>query len=159
MKTITYTFIFFLFTASIFAQNFTLSELIKINNYTLDDFDTYVTQRGYKYYESKNTDYSESTSYSYTINGIRKSYISKFYRKLVDNEMVSFQTMNNAIYLKIKSELKTLGFKLIKTGTYEGDTYFDYKKGKIEVSLTLSTQEGLNSDKLTSYEISVKRDY
>ena len=159
MKTFALITIFFLFTPSIFGQNYTLSELIKINNYTLDDFDTFVTQKGYKYYESKSIDYSDCTSYVYTVNGIRKSYISKFYRKLVDNEMVSFQTPNNTIYLKIKSELKTLGFKLIKTGTFEGDTCFDYKKGKIEVSLFLCTQEGLNGDKLTFYEISVTRNY
>ncbi len=53
MKTITYTIIFFLLTTSIIAQNYSLSDLIKINNNNLDDFDTFVTQRGYKYYESK----------------------------------------------------------------------------------------------------------
>lgn len=159
MKTITYTIIFFLFTTSIIAQNYSLSELIKINNYNLDDFDTFVTQRGYKYYESKNTDFSDATSYVFTVNGFNKAYISKFYQKKADKEMVSFQTLNNTIYLKIKAELKTLGFKFIKTETFEGSTFLDYKKGKIEVSLSLGTQEGLNGDKLTSYEISVTRHY
>ncbi len=160
MKTITFYIIFFLFSTISIAQNYTLSELIKINNYNLDDFDTYVTQRGYKYYESKSSDFSDGTSYAYSVNGIRKSYITKFYQKLTDKEMVSFQTSNNTTYLKIKAELKTLGFKLIKTDIYNGDTYFDYKKGKIEVTLALGTQEeDLNGNKLTSYEISVSRHY
>jgi hypothetical protein len=159
MKTITINIIFFLFTSISIAQNFTLSELIKINNYNLNDFDTYVTQRGYKYYEIKSSDFSDGTSYAFNVNGFNKAYITKFYQKLTDKEMVSFQTLNNTIYLKIKAELKTLGFKFIKTVTMEGDTFFDYKKGKIEVSLSSGTQEGLNGNKLTSYEISVTRHY
>ena len=159
MKTITFNIIFFLYTTISIAQNYTLSELIKINNYNLDDFDTYVTQRGYKYYKSKSSDFSDGTSYVYTVNGIRKSYITKYYRKLVNTEMISFQTSNNTIYLKIKAELKTLGFKFIKTETFEGDTFFDYKKGKMEVSLSSGTQDGLNGEKLTYYEISVKREF
>lgn len=157
MKTITFNIIFFLFTTISIAQNFTLSELIKINNYNLNDFDTYVTQRGYKYYENESTEFSDRTTYAYSVNGINKLYISKYFRKLVKNEMVSFQTSNNATYLKIKLELKKLGFKLVKTGTFENTTYFDYSKGKTEVSLTLSTQEGMNGHRLSSYEISVTR--
>lgn len=159
MKLITLIAIFFLFTNSIFCQNFTLSELIKINNYNLDNFDTYVTQKGYKYYENKSTEFSDCTAYGFTVNGFNKFYISKYYRKLVKNEMVSFQTSNNATYLNIKLELKKIGYKLLKTGTFESSTYFDYKKGNIEVSLTLDTQEGMNGHKLTTYEISVTREY
>lgn len=157
MKTITSIIIFFLFTNSILCQNFTVAELIKINNYELDDFDTYVNQKGYKYYENESTEFSDRTSYAYSVNGVNKLYISKYFRKLVRNEMVSFLTSNNATYLKIKLELKKLGFKLVKTGTFENTTYFDYRKGKTDVSLTLNTQEGMNGHRLSSYEISVTR--
>lgn len=159
MKPIIIISICLIFTTSIYGQNYTLSELIKINNYVLDEFDTYVTQKGYKYYKSDSTEFSESTSYAYTVNGINKSYISKYYRKLVNNEMVDFQTSDNTIYLKIKSELKMLGFKFVKTGTFQGGTYFDYIKGKIEVSLTSLPQEVFNGNKSTIYEIAVTTNY
>ena len=107
MKKILFSIIFYFISTAIFGQNFTLSELIKINNYHLDDFDTYVTQKGYQYYENDNTDFADATSYVFYVNGVRKSYISKFYYKTQTKEMVSFQTGNNATYLKIKSELKT----------------------------------------------------
>lgn len=141
----------------IFGQDFNLAELIKINNYKIDHFDTYVTQKGYRYYENKNTDFSNATSYVYSVNGAKKSYITKFYRKTQLKEMVSFQTGKNTTYLKIKSELKSLGFKFINSGTFEGDTYFDYKKGNIEISLTSSVQKNSFGDELTTYEISVTK--
>jgi hypothetical protein len=138
-------------------QEFSLAELIKINNYKMDDFDTYVTQKGYRYYENKNKEFSSATSYVYSINGVKKSYITKFFRKTQPTEMISFQTGESTTYLKIKAELKSLGFKLINTGTYEGDTYFDYKKENIEISLTSSVQKNSYGVELTTYEISVTR--
>lgn len=157
MKKILFSIIFYFISTAIFGQNFTLSELIKINNYHLDDFDTYVTQKGYQYYENDNTDFADATSYVFYVNGVRKSYISKFYYKTQTKEMVSFQTGNNATYLKIKSELKTLGFKFINTETNKGTTFFNYKKGEIEVALASSVQENSYGDKLTIYEISVSK--
>jgi hypothetical protein len=151
------TVVLILITTPIFGQDFSLAELIKINNYKLDDFDTYVTQKGYRYYENKNTDFSDATSYVYSINGVKKSYITKFFRKTQPKEMVSFQTGKNTIYLKIKAELKSLGFKFINTGTYEGDTYFEYKKENIEISLTSSVQKNNYGVELTTYEISVTK--
>lgn len=140
-----------------FAQDFTLAELIKINNYKIDNFDTYVTQKGYQYYDNKNTDFKDQTSYVHYINGVKKSYISKFYYKTQNKEMVSFQTGKNTTYLKIKAELKSLGFKFINTESNDGTTFFDYKKGNIEISLNSSVQENRYGDKLTTYEISVKK--
>lgn len=141
----------------IFSQDFTLAELIKINNYKIDDFDTYVTQKGYEYYENKNTNFSDVTSYVHYVNGVKKSYISKFYYKTQTKEMVSFQTGKNTTYLKIKAELKLLGFKFIDTETYEGTTFFNYKKGNIEIALASFVQENTYRDKLTTYEISVTK--
>ena len=142
---------------AIFGQNFTLSELIKLNNYKLDDFDTYVTQKGYQYYENDNTDRTDETSYVLYSNGVRKAYISKFHYKTQTKEMVSFQTGDNATYLKMKSDLKNLGFKFISTETYNGATFFNYKKGVIEVALASSVQENPYGYKLTNYEISVSK--
>ena len=157
MKNFIFTIIFYLISTTIFGQNFTLSELIKINNYQLDDFDTYVTKKGYQYFENDNTDFADVTSYVFYVNGVKKSYISKFHYKTRTKEMVSFQTGNNTTYLKIKSDLKILGFKFIITETNNGTTFFNYKKGNIEISLASSVQESSYGNKLTNYEISVQK--
>ena len=71
--------------------------------------------------------------------------------------MVSFQTGNTATYLKIKSDLKILGFKFINTETNDGTTFFNYEKGNIEISLASSVQENSYGNKLTNYEISIQK--
>ncbi len=147
------------FTSLSFGQSFTISELININNYQLDDFDTYITQKGYQYYKNNNTDFAESTSYVYYINGKKKAYITKYKYKQYNKKMVSFQTDNNSTYLKIKSELKTIGFKFINSESYKGTTFFNYKKGNIEVSLASSVQVSNYGRNLNNYEISISKIY
>lgn len=158
MKKIIISIILFSIASLTFGQNFTLSELIKINNYKLDDFDTYVTQKGYKFDKSENIDFYENTSYAFYTKGVKDCFITKFYYKTSNVEMVSFQTKNTTTYLKIKSDLKILGFKIISTESIDGDTLmFIYEKGKIEVSLIPGIATNSYGFKYTYYEISVKR--
>jgi hypothetical protein len=150
--------IVFLFSSiSIIGQNFNLSELIKINNLHLDDFDTYVIKKRYSFYENKNNDFASKTSYVFMKNGVKYSYISKYYYKTKPEESISFQTGDNSIYLKVKADLKILGYKFINTETFNGATYFFYKKGNIEVSLISSYDLNSYGYKVNNYEISVSK--
>jgi hypothetical protein len=104
---------FFIPAISVLSQDFSLSELLKINNYSIDDFDTYVTQKGYKYFENNDEDFGNSTSYTFYVDNIKTAYISKFHYKKTSKEMVSFQTGNSSTYISIKTDLKNLGFRFI----------------------------------------------
>jgi hypothetical protein len=157
MKKFTFSIILYFIATAIFGQDFTLSELINLNNYQLDNFDTYVTQKGYKYYSNENDDFCDAISYAFYVNGVEKAYISKFYYKTKKKEMISFQTTNNATYLKIKTDLKTLGFKFIETETFNETIFFTYKKGDITVSLASTVQKKLYGENVTIYEISVSK--
>lgn len=147
--------IFFLF-ISVFvnAQNFGISDMVKMNKMNNDDFDTYITQIGFKYYEYENDEYKKSTSY------IRDSkdnveYITKFDYSIERKHktMVSYQTTNSKMYLKFKNELKQFGYVFQENGADENGSFMNYKKGKIECSLNSNTQQ-LSYSKVTSYEIS-----
>lgn len=141
-----------LLTAISFGQSFTIVELIKINDYQFDEFDTYVTTKGYKYYQNDDNNIANVISYAFNTNKQPTSYISTFQFKNEAKRMVSYQTMSADIYLKIKNELKTLGFKFIETKTHNGSTFLEYKKENISVSLASKINSG---NDLTSYEISV----
>ncbi len=143
---------FLLLTSHFFGQNINLQELIKLNNYSFDNFDTYVTQKGFRYYQNEDTDYANNTSYSYSSNGIIISYISKISYKMQQKEMISFQTPSSAIYISIKNDLKKLGFKYVGIDTFEGSTFINYKKGNVEISLNSDVNKGSNT---TAYEVSV----
>ena len=141
-------------------QNFTVSELIKINNYDLDKFDTYVVQKGYRYYHNEDTDFASIRSYSFSTNGNIIAYISTFKFKKDNQIMVSYQIFNSRNYLLLKNEIKKLGFKYTNSKTNKETTFLYYSKENIEVSIASSTKESPdNSSKTISHEISVTKYY
>jgi hypothetical protein len=153
MKIYLFLFAFLILTNKTFGQNFNLSELIKINNYSIDKLDTYMTEKGYKYFDVENNERRKSISYAFYTGGKVSHYMTKYYDYTDSPKlMLSFQTMNSSVYLRIKSELIPLGFKFIKTETFESTNFLDYKKDNIEINLASSINSG---NKLTSYEITV----
>jgi hypothetical protein len=149
--------LFILISNNLAAQSYNLSELIKINKLNLDDFDTYVTKKGYTFYQNNTSSLANETSYFFKVNGVKTYYISKYQYKDNKRELVSFQTPKNTHYLNIKLELKQLGFKFVETRNFNESTFFVYEKGGIELSLISTTQQGqFGGPKQTVYEISVK---
>ena len=157
MKKILLKLTIILFTCNIYCQKFSISELIKINNYSLDDFDTSVTQKGFKYFKNNDSEFSSNTYYALYINGSIKEYINKYYYKHNKKEMIAYQTGDVNAYLNLKKELKILKFTFIETNTFDGRTFFRYKKGSIIVSLASNVQITNYGDKVNSYEISITK--
>ena len=142
-----------------FGQKFSLDELIKLNTMNLDNFDTYVTTKGYKYFENFNDEFAEGNSYSFDQNQSNDhaaNFISKYTYKLIDNKMVSFQTLKTVDYLSIKNKLKVFGFVYIGTETNDkGAIFLNYKKGKMEAALMSNQKKNDYGDNVTYYEISI----
>ena len=59
-------------------QTFTLPELIKLSKMYTDDFDTYVTSKGFAFLEEKNNEHRNGVTYALNINDLDKSKASKF---------------------------------------------------------------------------------
>lgn len=145
---------FFIISTLVNAQILGLNDMVKMNKMTNDDFDTYVTQMGFKYYEFENDELKKSTSYIRELKN-NVEYIAKFdypsERKY--RTMVSYQTTNSKIYLKFKNELKQFGYVFQEKGADDYGSYINYKKGKVECSLNSDTQQ-LGFSRVSSYEIS-----
>jgi hypothetical protein len=152
MKQLIITIIFIFAYSLIFSQSFKISELVKIIDYPQDELDTYLNQKGFKYYETINDGYSEGIVYVFYSNGGRYAYLTKQHLKFIDKILISFQTPSNSEYLKIKSELKTLGYKYVNSTNSETSICLKYVKGNIELSL-----HSIPEDNQTIYEISVAR--
>lgn len=136
----------------------TLGELIKLNYYNLDQFDTYVTQKGFKYNERKEDEYSEDVIYSYSLNGYAdraRCFITKTSYKLSKFREISYQLFNQETYLILKRDLIKLGFKFNKTIPTENGTSFEYKKGKLELTLETFRAENQYEKIDTLYKISL----
>lgn len=157
--------VFFLVTLLIsvtgFSQSFSLNELIKISKYNEDNFDTYVTNKGYIFDKVDDKKYTSSKSYTFLVNGYKKYYVSQVVDKsMTYDNWITFQTSNIKTYLSIKNELKTSGYYISDKGVDNGNYFFEYKKGKNIVSLwsTSSTNEYTGRTNI-DYEINFRVKY
>lgn len=134
------------FSTNTFGQNFSMPELIKMSKMDTDTFDTYVTSRGFVFFEEENKKNVEGVSYALNISRIDKSKASKFitlYQIYYDSRYsISYQTSNRQEYLNIKSQIKNLGFRLENSKVFNGEikngssaNHFEYKKGKATIDL------------------------
>lgn len=155
---ITFTFFFVSIT---YGQTFTVTELITINYKNYDDFDTYVTKKGYEYSITDNDALSENRSYSFKRGGFdnKAEYWIKYFKyydgKTDSKTNVSWQTSKRTDYINIKNQIKSLGFKFIETKKDETTICIIYRKGKIEVQLYLGSAENTGGEMANYYEINV----
>jgi len=143
-----------------FGQKFTLNELIKMNNMNWDDFDTYVTKKGYYYSANENSSSVQGggkhMEYEYDGKICKgERYINK--TQYADGVyLISFQTYDKNDYLSVKDQLKASGFKYISTHNLDESISKNaieivYYKGQLELDL-ISAQ---GKDYKTFYEISI----
>lgn len=149
---------------ALFAQKFSLSELILLVDKNLDDFDSFVNAKNYKYNRTETETKGKSYSYSYNrskYNSTKAKYwISKY--EIADKndpikDWISWQTLNQKDYLAIKKQLKEKGFTLYEATTFKDYMNTTYRKGEIEVSIFSGTQINELGHKGNFYEINVKR--
>jgi hypothetical protein len=115
------------------AQSFSLSELIKMEKMDLEIFDTYVTSKGYVFFNKGK--YKNSVHYALNVNGDKAS---KFIAK--DVNLITFQTSVKSEYLKIKNQLKSNGFKFNKSEVENNSVEFIYKKGVTAIVIYAKTE-------------------
>ncbi len=151
-------FVLFLISTSI-GQTFTLSELIKMPKMDMDNFDTYVTAKGFVFVRDINLEEAKGVTYALNLNRNDKRNADKFikwYSKYFSNRYaINYQSNDKNEYIKFKSQISILGFKFIKTDIIIDEfglknNYFKYRKGKEEISIFTSSED---------FEISYKVDY
>jgi len=157
MRAIIQTSIIILLTfGSAHSQSLTLTDLIKLNVLNEDEFDTFITTKGFTYDGLENREHANIKSYAYYVNSVKTSYLSKVTYKTVKSQMVSFQTPSTSIYLNIKTELKKIGFIYARKETNDQATFLYYTKDNMELTLVSSTDESRpNGAVKTFYEISI----
>jgi len=151
---------------SSFGQKFTLNELIKMNSMDWDNFDTYVTKKGYYYSGNEKTSYVQDNGkhmeYEYDgkiCKGERYINKTQFTNGLY---LISFQTYDKSDYISIKDQLKAAGFKYSNTHNLDESISKNaveliYYKGNMELDLisALEKNNGGRYANNTFYEISI----
>ena len=133
----------------------TLNELMRVYNMNFDQFETFAISKGYEIYKIYN---DKENSVSYTKGyGKDTKYLALFgvsYNSFNKGINVSYQTGNPTEYLKIKNEMKNLGFKLF-------DSYFsldsqvkEYRNNKFQLIIYTIPPKDNNS---VHYEINLQK--
>lgn len=144
-----YTLLFvIIFISTSIGQTFTLPELIKMSKMDVDDFDTYVTSKGYVFHDEVDNDEMQSVGYALDVNendySKANKFITLYQRYSVYNfkyrYYVNYQTLDKKEYVKIKNQIKALGYILkdsLVLTDHDGTVsqHFEYKKGKSNISI------------------------
>ena len=120
--------IFISFTSS--GQTFSVSQIIRMSKMDLDEFDTYVTSKGYVFFSN---DEDDGIFYALNVSSYNEKKADKFISFPQDRGHIHIQTHNRFDYLQIKNQLKALGFKLVDSQNRnidgKADIRFVYRKG------------------------------
>ena len=135
-----------------YSQNISANELITISNMDLEKFDSYINSKGFTYYRNISDENSTGIRYRYLLNNSKRYCSLSIYPRNVS--IVTYQTFNNKDYVNLKTQIKNIGFKLIKQSEFNGVPYFEYRKGNNSFTIYLFTIDGINS-----YEISYSKNY
>jgi len=154
----TLSFVFF-FVATSLGQTFTLSELIKMSKMDVDNFDTYVTAKGFVFSKEDIDDNYQGVEYAFELNRTDRTkalkFLTLYQRFYFYKYAIAYQTIYKKEYLAIKNQIKALGFKLEESNFHTNDegitsNHFVYKKGKARISIYASS---------TDFEINYQVDY
>ena len=125
------------------AQKFTVPQLISMSKMNFDDFDTYITQRGYSYYDGESDENMQSKSYK------NNAVNSKTFTRMIVVTMYTdksgymfYQTPDKVEYLGFKQQVKALGYDFDKS-IDDGNkaTSLEYKKDGIPIQLSTAISE------------------
>lgn len=145
-----------LFTITLHAQKFTVSELFSMLESGYEIFDTKLLQKGYEFnYSSDNENY---TAYHYAYNRTREGnapYHISWTQWKNGWTYISYQFTDKNDYLNFKNYLQNAGFKLDKTEANIGYLFLDYKNQNKLVTLVSGKTES-DGPVVTFYEISVQ---
>jgi hypothetical protein len=148
-----YIFSLFLVCTSYFSfGQMTVSDMMKIYNMDLDQFETYAIRKGYHFYEVKSSENTFGHSYQKGT-GNNTKYLTLYNKFFLYGSNLSYQTSNSNEYLLLKNELKTKGFLLKSSETFEGTINKIYKYN----SWVISIYTGKNEENNEFFEINLKQ--
>ena len=144
-----------------FGQKLSISDMIKLSKSNDDEFDTYVTQKGYKLVK-REKDFSHSTfhpmvtTYAYRQDGYTLG-AAYFITKMITEEGLAhleYQTAYRADYLNLKSQLKAMGYEYVSSSTVGGGAIsLRYNKGHNDFELISGPAKNSLGEQTTAYTL------
>ncbi len=123
-------------------QSFSISDLIKMSNLDKNSFDSFATNNGFVFIQNVNTEYISRVEYEIYYTPTDKTNVKKylhFHTKYYSpyKRSIFYTTKDKNEYLRIKNEIKQLGFKLFEPNkNFQNSQYFRKDLGNFEIVIT-----------------------
>lgn len=129
----------------------TVSDMIKVYNMDLDQFETYAIMKGYEFHSIDKTD--DFFGHVYLKGkGQNTKYIELYTKWFSYGKKSGYQTSNSTELINFKNDLKNKGFILIDTYDFKGRAVKTYKLKNWQLSIFTSNE----SDE-SRYEIALEQ--
>lgn len=137
------------------APKVTVAGLLKVA-YSLDDFETYLTKRGFKYVPT-NLKGSAEKNYEYRTKTTNYScYLQIYNNNARFSTLMYFLGNDPAEFLKLVNESWILGFKYVSKGSgYDGDTTWVFKRDRTKFEATIQSKHW-SGVPTKSYHVTIK---
>lgn len=124
-------------------QDFTIAELIRLNDMSLDDFDTYVSRKDFFFVNIETNGLSKNYLYGKGYGKPNPVFIGKMFP---NPNLVMYAFYTQKIYLKVKEELRDNGFEFFKSETSDKSSMsYYYSDGNYVVELNLINENRENN--------------
>lgn len=122
--------IFFSISVNSFIQNFTLKELLILQKYDLDKFDSLALTKNYQFQEIKTIGIDTFYSFAYKLDittGRAKKFLQ--YSTPEKGTFIAYVTLDTKEYSSLKREAKKIGYIFSKQENLNGSLILIYSKG------------------------------
>ena len=141
-----------------YSQSFTLNEFIGLLNKKDDQLDTYLTKKGYQFYNIEEDKVYDITSYVFKVKGLNTYFLSKMIRKSSGSVVFKLQTPSSNEYLKMKNEAVLNKFKYVSKESAENSLYFFYENSSLSIIFgTFKEQVEEYKNPRTGYKVYVEK--
>ena len=156
--------LFLVFSFNLSFGQMSVSEMMKVYDMDMDQFETYALQRGFKFYEI--IDKNRVHGYSYSKGYNKQTKYLTFYDTFYDDGVVLiYQTAEINEYLNFKKQMNSYGFRLYENSSFKSsksdklDQFKLYRNKNYEIQI-FTIPEHYDSNGLfqnVKYEISINK--
>lgn len=147
------------FSANLFSQNLTLSEVLSVRNKSLGEAEEFLTQKGWSFIgaEKPTNKTMGSLNFAYNVSNYdnkAESFILYIYSDYSNaSNRLSIQLVNNKKYIEYLNQIKSWGGKMIDSYVKDENIYKIYQGTTITYVISSYVQEDDYYSKKTGYNL------
>ncbi|MEO9210447.1 MAG: hypothetical protein ABI208_05080 [Ginsengibacter sp.] len=157
MKILFSVIFFSLMFATVNGQKISIFDLINFQKNNSEYFEQESLKKDFEYLSTQDDSDVNIISYAlYQLKGTRSAHFLKYFTWMTGDITVVYQTTERAEFIKLKGQIKALGFKYFKTEKLEKEIIEYYKKERICIGFDTEVNTTNQNAKNNLFQIDVR---